>query len=76
MVKFLLELGPSWCVEAVDAFLGVVISGSKNYKINLAWQAMHRKLDSIWHKELGRWTGRRSSPMEQTPQPKLVPGKR
>ena len=29
--------------------------------------ALLRKVDSVWCKELGRWTGRRSSPMEQTP---------
>ena len=33
-------------------------------------------VDSMQCKELGKRTGRRSSPMEQTPQPKLVPGKR
>ena len=31
--------------------------------------ALLRKVDSVWCKELGRWIGRRSSPMEQTPQP-------
>ena len=29
--------------------------------------ALLRKVDSVWCKELGRWTGRRSPPMEQTP---------
>ena len=38
--------------------------------------ALLRKVDSIRSKELGRRTGRGSSPMEQTPQPKLVPGKK
>ena len=32
-------------------------------------------VDSMQCKELGKRTGRRSSPMEQNPQPKLVPGK-
>ena len=35
-----------------------------------------RKVDSVRGKELGRQTGRRSSPMELTPQLKLVPRKR
>ena len=35
-----------------------------------------RKVDSVQCNEQGRWTGRRSSPMEQTSQPKLVPVKR
>ena len=38
--------------------------------------ALLRKVDSIPFKELGKQTGRRSSLMEQTLQPKLVPGKR
>ena len=37
--------------------------------------ALLRILDSVWCKELGRQIGRRFSPMEQTPQPKLVPWK-
>ena len=35
--------------------------------------ALLRKVDRFRCKELGRRTGRRSSPMEQTPQPKPVP---
>ena len=35
-----------------------------------------RKMDSVQHKVLGRQTGRRYSPKEQSPQPKLVAGKR
>ena len=38
--------------------------------------ALLRKVDSVRCKELVRRTSRRSSPVEQTPQPKLVPGKR
>ena len=37
---------------------------------------MLRKVDSVRCKEQGRWTGWRSSTMEQTSQPKLVPVKR
>ena len=38
--------------------------------------ALLRIVDSAQRKELGRQTIRRSSPVEQTPQPKLIPGKR
>ena len=38
--------------------------------------ALLRKVDSVRCKELESWSGRRSSPMEQTPKPKLVPGNR
>ena len=38
--------------------------------------ALLRIVDSVRCKELGRQAGRRSSPMEQTLKPKLIPGKR
>ena len=38
--------------------------------------ALLRKVDCVLCRELGRRTGRRSSPMEQTLQPKRIPGKR
>ena len=35
-----------------------------------------RKAESVWRKELGRRTGRRSSLIEQTPSPNGYPEKR
>ena len=37
--------------------------------------ALLRKVDSVRCKELGRRTGRRSSPMEQTPSPSWYQGR-
>ena len=48
----------------------------KAYFSIFALAALLIKVDSLRCKELGGQTGRRSYPMEQTPQPKLVPGKR
>ena len=38
--------------------------------------ALLRIVDSAQRMELGRQTSRRPSPVEQAPQPKLIPGKR
>ena len=44
------------------------------FVVLIAWRCYLENKDSVWCKELGRRTGMRS-PMEQTPQPKLVQGR-
>ena len=71
---------PSWFLSYLPSFTDLLrpwnfLQFPSFNTLTHCMAALLRIVDSVRRKELGRQTGRRSSPMEQTPPAQLVPGK-